>query len=356
MARDKLKGIRISGIACCVPPEVIRTDDFKASLGERSVEKFKKTTGIYQRYGCKRESVITAGDLCCAAAERLLKEKNIDRDSIDAVLFITQSPDYRTPATACVLQYRLGLSRECIAYDINLGCSGYPYGLHAAGAYLQSGFLKKVLLLTGDTGTHADPIESMLFGDAGTATLLEYDPEQPDMAFLLRTQGEGFRYLISPYGQIRHLLDPMAIEKENNYVRSIMDGAEIFNFSIREVPELIQNYMEVFDCKREAFDLFAFHQANKMILQQIIKRSELPKEKCPISIDIYGNTSSASAPLTICDYFNRRNPSVNTKERKRIAVCGYGIGLSWGITSFYIKGEDCLPITITDEAYEDGIV
>ena len=273
MATDRLKGIRIGGIACCVPPDVVKTDDFKASLGERAVEKFKKTTGIYQRQCCKREPIITAGDLCCGAAERLLTEKQIDRSSIDGLIFITQSPDYRTPATACGLQHRLGLSRECLAYDINLGCSGYPYGLPVAGAYLQSGFLKRVLLLTGDTGTLSDPIESMLFGDAGSATLLEYDPEQPDMAFLLRTQGEGFRYLISPYGQIRHLIDPLAAEQETTYVRSMMDGAEIFNFSIREVPELIKDYMESFSYRREDFDLFAFHQANRMILQQIIKRS-----------------------------------------------------------------------------------
>ena len=225
-----------------------------------------------------------------------------------------------------------------------------------AGAYLQSGFFKRVLLLAGETSTHSDPIESMLFGDAGSATLLEYDPEQPDMAFLLRTQGEGFRHLMSPYGQMRHMRAPQEDGENNGYIRGVMDGAEIFNFSIREVPALVNDYMEAFSYKREDFHLFAFHQANRMILQQVIKRSELPKEKCPISIDLYGNTSSASIPLTICDYLNRLNPLAKTAEMKRIAVCGYGIGLSWGITSFFVSGEDCLPITVIHETYEDGIV
>ena len=150
MARSKIKNVRISGITCCVPENIFVIDDFRDELGEKGLAKFKKTTGIKQKHCCTKEHVITTGDLCFAAAEKLIGELQIDRETIDAVILVTQTPDYGImPATACVLQHRLRLSENCMAYDINLGCSGYAYGIHTAGAYLQSGYLKRVLLLVG---------------------------------------------------------------------------------------------------------------------------------------------------------------------------------------------------------------
>lgn len=359
MARDKLKQIRVSGIACCVPENSIDINEFGDALEEKGLEKFKKTTGIYKKHCCKTSHIITAGDLCYTAAERLLKELDVEKSTIDAVIFVSQSADYLMPATACVLQYRLGLSQECLAYDINLGCSGYIYGLHTAGALLQSGNLKKVLFLAGEAAAHTDPVVNMLFGEAGSATLLEYDETGQDMNFLLRTQGKGFRYILAPYGSAtRHDMDlyAQAVCQGERPDKSIMDGAEVFNFSIREVPTLIRDYMDCFDAKPESFDVFALHQANQMILQQIVKRLKLPKEKCPISLDIYGNTSSASVPLTICDYFNRKKPEEKDSRARTILTCGYGVGLSLGVTAFSIPGERCFPVLTTNEAFEDGIL
>lgn len=358
MATDILRQVRVSGIACCVPEPVVRIDDFREELGEKEIKKFKRATGVQQKHCCNRDAVITAGDLCCAAAEKLLTELDIDKQSIDGVIFITQSPDYRRPATACVLQYRLGLREDSLALDINLGCSGYPYGLHLAGAYLQAGHLKKILLLAGEASVHRAPVHNRLFGEAGSATLLEYDPAQEDKTFLLRTMGKGFRHLISPYGGARHGTDPRMVGTKDGEAGygSDMDGIEVFNFSTKEVPILLEDYMSRFEHKKEDFDLFAFHQANKMILQQIILKAGLPKDKCPMCLDIYGNTSSSSVPLAICDYFQRINPEANTEDTKHIAVCGYGVGLSLGICDFTIPGSRCFPVFTTTEAFEDGVL
>ncbi len=356
MALSRLKHVRISGIACCVPENIVDIDEFREEKGVKAIENFKKTTGIYQKHLCEKDHIITTGDLCQAAAEKLFHELSVDRNSIDAVILVTQSPEYPYPATACVLQYRLGLSQECIAYDINLGCSGYVYGLHAAGLYLQTGHLKKVLLLAGEASAHEDPKENLLFGEAGSATLLEYDESQPDMDFLLRTDGEGFRHLVIPWGS-RHPGDDfyVALIKGKEPQRSIMNNAEVFNFSTREVPKLIKSYLEAYDYKLEDFDIFAFHQANLIILERLMKKIKIPKDKYPLSLDIYGNTSSASIPLTICDYFNRHAPQDKNAQVKKIMVCGYGVGLSWGVTSFPISGERCFPVITTNEAFEDGI-
>lgn len=358
MAIDRLKNIRISGIACCVPENIVKTDIFSEDMGEKALKKFKKTTGIEQKHCCRKDHVITTGDLCFAAAEKLIKELDVDRQTIDAVILVTQTPDYGImPATACVLQYRLGLSENCMAYDINLGCSGYPYGIHAAGAYMQSGYLKKVLLLEGEAGAHMVSAENMLFGEAGTATLIEYDEEQPVLTFMMKTQGAGFPYIIAPYG-CRHDSD-LYMEKVmqgEKPAKTLMDGAEVFNFSIREVPILVREYCGAFGYTLDDFDFAALHQANLIILNQIMKKTGLPKAKCPISLDIYGNTSSASVPLTICDYFNRLNPQEKTEEKKKILICGYGVGLSLAISSFEIAGSKCFPVFTTNENFQDGVL
>lgn len=358
MAIDVLENVRVGGIACCVPDHPVNIDEFEPVMGVKALEKFKNTTGIFQKFCCSADHVITAGDLCYAAAERLITELKLEKESIDALILVTQSSDYIQPATACLLQHRLGLSENCLAYDINLGCSGYVYGLHTAAAYLQSGHLKRVLLLAGEANVHAAPVKNMLFGEAGSATLLEYDETCEKTGFLLKTMGEGFRHMVYQYGGYRHGIGPQlegTVPGRGCFI-GMMDGAEVFNFSVRAVPRLCKDYFADFDCKAEEFDLFIFHQANLIILQQIAKRLKLPPEKCPVSLDIYGNTSSASIPLGICDYFNRINTAAKDTGPKKILVCGYGIGLSLGVTSLLVEGKVCLPVIKTDQSYEDGIL
>ena len=360
MAKDRLKSVKIGGIACCVPEATVETDSFYPQMGKEEVEKFKKTTGIRRRHIGYASPAVTASDLCCAAAEQLLNEKHIERDSIDAVLFVTQSADYATPSTACLLQARLGLSQECLAFDINLGCSGYVVALHTAAAYLQSGYLKRVLLLAGEATSHNARYDEkrMLFGEAGSATLLEYEEDAEDMLFMLRTIGEGFRHIITPYGGFRHGFSSEKLQKNEDGVEFFpvrLDNLEVFDFSTRQVPRLFKDFYEAFELTNENFDLFFLHQANQIILKQICKKMKWKSEICPLSLDEYGNTNSASVPLTICDYFNRLNPEAKKEGVKRAAVCGYGVGLSLAAGSVRIDGADCLPVITTDEAFEDGI-
>ncbi len=360
MAKDKLKNVKISGIACCVPEDIIYMEEYNDILGKAEVDKFIKTTGIKQKHCNKSDVVITTGDLCYKAAEKLINELKIDRQSIDVLLLVTQSPDYIEPATACVLQYRLGLSNDCIAYDINLGCSGYVYGLHTAATYLQSGNIKKVLLLAGEVGANISPLDNMLFGEAGTATLLEFDNEQKNISFLFKTIGSGYKHLIYPYGGIRH-----GIGDDNKYVKTShngtkyfvgdMDGTEVFNFTINEVPSLVSEYNDFIGATNSNYDLFILHQANLFILNYLAKKIKISKTLMPISMDIYGNTSSASLALTICDYFNRTNLGDEVKKLN-LLVCGFGIGLSLGITSFEISSDRCFPVICTKEGFEDGII
>lgn len=362
MAVDVISNVSIRGIACAVPDNVVYSEDFEKEFGTTAVKKFVDAAGIKQRYVSSADNRLTTSDLCFAAAEKLFTERQIDRETIDAVILVTQHPDYIScPATACVLQYRLGLSEDCLAYDVNQGCAGYIYGLYIASLHMQSGQLKRVLLLAGDAGHRVSPEDksmAMLFGDAGSATILEYDSTAQDMNFIFKTQGKGFRSIICPCGGSRNRTgNPERIEREEGIVRSdfdgYMDGVAVFNFTIKEVPKLFHEFFDRFHYSNGSFDLVLLHQANKYMLQYICKKLKLPQEKVPLSIERYGNTSSASIPITLCDYFANNKDMDN---RKNIVGSGFGVGLSLGIVNFNIDNKVCLPVIVTDKRFEDGML
>lgn len=350
MAYDTIGNIKIAGICCCVPDDCRKSEDFSDKMDDDKIKQFIETTGIVQTY----QSVdlhTTTSDLCFAAAENLFEKLNVDRSTIDVLILVTQSADYVQPATACVLQHRLNLSVDCIAYDINLGCSGYPFGLHTAALYLQRENINRVLLLIGDSISTEENIDFgeisniMLFGDAGCATLLEKDSSSVPFRFLLKTDGSGFRSIGTHYGGFRHGFG----EK----VRYRMNGADIFAFTLREVPKALKEFYSIFNVEQDEFDVFILHQANLMIVKNIVKKLKLSMDKVPISLDIYGNTSSATIPLGICDYFNRH--CTEKRDSVKMIVSGYGIGLSWGVVSFNIDSDVCLPVITTNKSWDDGI-
>lgn len=369
MAFNTLKNIAIRGIACAVPKMVINAEHYNTLLGGNTVKKIVAMTGIRERHiapcGPGIPS-ITASDLCYEAADRLIAHLNVDRSSIDAVIMVTQYPDYgASPSNACVLQYRLGLSNDCMAYDINQGCTGYIYGLYAGGCHLQGGRNKRILVLAGDAMqkvSEVDKSQMMLFGDCGSATLLECNEEckgtSEDMNFLIKTIGEGFRHLIVPAGGSRHRwADEKKKDRGDGIMRSdfdaYMNGTEVFNFTIREVPKLIKEYYEGMHQDNDTYDLFVFHQANLFMLNYIADKLKIDKAKMPLSLDRYGNTSSASIPLTICDYFNRET---NEDNKLNILACGFGVGLSLGVTNFKLHKMQCLPVIEIDHGWEDGVL
>jgi 3-oxoacyl-[acyl-carrier-protein] synthase-3 len=267
-----------------------------------------------------------SSDLCYGAAVTLLEHLGWERSSVDGLIFVTQTADYVMPSSSCVLQARLGLSSECAAYDVGLGCSGYVYGLWLAALMLQAGGLRRVLLLHGETPTlyadEADRSVSLLFGDAGSATALERQ-EAPDASwtFVLRTDGSGYEHLIVRAGGFRDRFNP---DRRSHYVS--MDGAEVFNFTIRTVPPLIEDTLRAAGLSDGDVDYYVFHQSNRFIIRHLLAKCGLDADKVPMTLDRYGNTGGPSIPLTITRGLDRST----LRRTLRLLLLGYGVGLSWG--------------------------
>lgn len=333
MAQLSISNIRLTAISACVPKQKEMTMGY-AHMPENEKELFIKTTGISERRVASAGT--TCSDLCFTAASDLLKKFNV-KDEIDALIFVSQSPDYFLPATSILLQHRLELKNTCIAFDVNLGCSGYVYGLSILGSMMQGGQIKKALLLAGDKSTlstcYTDKSAYPLFGDAGTATLLEYSQGAPAWDFNLQSDGSGKESIIIEHGHSRHPYDPsseeiMTIDTGIRRAKKhlALNGMEIFNFALKEVAPNIQSLLEQSGRGIDEIDHFIFHQANKLINESVRKKLKAEAAKTPYSIDKFGNTSSASIPLTICNNLKNEIGSQNLT----LLLSGFGVGYSWG--------------------------
>lgn len=332
MALTQIHHVSIRSISAAVPRHVYYTKDYDyISLTERLL--FIKNTGIEERRVAPAD--MTASDLCYASALEVMKNLGWDNSSIDALIFITQSPDFFIPASAIILQKKLGLSKHTIAFDVNLGCSGYVYGLYIVGSMLQSGQIKRAILLAGDKSTlstcYKDKSTYPLFGDAGSATALEYDITAPPMYFNLQTDGSGEDAIKIPHGGSRYHIQPDTFEEieiEPGIIRSKRHlqllGADIFNFALREVSPNAHQLLEYAQHSIENIDYFIFHQANYFMNESVRKKMKIPIEKVPYSIQKFGNTSSASIPLTIVTELREVLGSP-----KKLFLSGFGVGFSW---------------------------
>ena len=348
-------GVAIAGIAAAVPRKTVSVDSYVNVFGSEVVEKFKQKTGILTLHRTGENQ--TAGDLGYSAANHLLEKLSIARDDIGVLVFVSQAPDYRKPATACVLQYRLGLSIECAAFDVGLGCSGFVYGDRIIRALMMSGQAKYGLLIVAETSSkqagEKDKTMAMMFGDAGSAILYEKGVDGQSTT-LLQTDGSRYKNIIVPAGGFRDLHPELSTFKdsegtERSKFEAYMDGMAVFEFSIRDVPNAMNDYLEYIGKQGNDFDYILLHQANHYIIKQIAKRFKVPMDKVPISLDRYGNTSGVTIPLTICDKFG----SSATGDVSLLAA-GFGIGLSLGVTSFKLDIANVFPIIEDDEAYIDG--
>lgn len=358
MSISNISGIKICGIASAVPEAARSLADEAEVFGKENVAKIGESTGVQKRHIA---SSLCASDLCFAAAERLLEEATCKRDSIDALIFVSQTPDYILPATSCSLHHRLNLSKACAAFDLNLGCSGYVYGLWVVSNLIASGSVRSALLLAGDTITRlASPLDrsvALLFGDAGTATLLEKDKNEGDITFVLGTDGDGEDNLIVPAGGFRQPLTESKMkrtERESGNVRSdadlFMNGAEIFSFSLNVVPSMVETLLVKSAWELGDVDAFVMHQANRFILQYLSKRMKLPKDKVVFAMENYGNTSLASIPLAMTTCLADRLKA----ERLRLLLAGFGVGYSWGGASLFC-GKMCMPeLVMVSENLADG--
>jgi 3-oxoacyl-[acyl-carrier-protein] synthase-3 len=289
------------------------------------VDKVVKMAGVRSRHMASDR--ICSSDLCAAAARRVLERLEWDPRSVDALIFVTQSQDYLMPSTACLVQHRLGLSDTCAAFDVGLGCSGYPYALWLASLMLTGGGLARVLVLHGETPTRfadrSDRSVALLFGDAGSATALEAGPGDAGEKwwFVLQTDGSGWRDLIIEGGGFR---DRFPSEPRRHFVS--MNGAAIFNFAVKRVPAVIEDTLKAARVDQEAVDYFVLHQSNLYIMRHLAKRMKVPEAKIPLSIQEFGSAGGPSIPLTLTQGKLQRPAD----RSLRLLLVGYGVGLSWG--------------------------
>lgn len=347
MQSKQFNNVRITGIACAVPNNKVSSDNYINTFGEERVQKFKEATGINARY--LSDGKQTASDLCYVAAKALMEKKNITGDDIDALIFITQKPDYRTPSTAFVIQKRLEIKQDCLVFDINLGCSAFVNGVYFLSGLVESHTVNKALLLIGDADTNhkifEDVSQTMMFGDGGAAILIESG--DGNICGMIRSDGGGYKTLISPMPGYRF---PESISGANVDFSNKMDGNDTFLFTITKVPKLFKEFYKIFSTTNEDYDYFILHQANLMIVNQIAKKLQLPGNKVPISLGEYGNTDGATIPIGIANLCQK----INKPQKLKLITSGYGIGLSWGIVSFELNTEDVLPIIITADYYLEG--
>jgi 3-oxoacyl-[acyl-carrier-protein] synthase-3 len=327
-------------MAACVPSNIIYNKDLGYLIPEEEIEKTINAIGIRERRICDVDTC--SSDLCFRAAKKLIEDNKIDVNTIDVLLFLSQTPDYRMPATAPLIQDRLGLPNTTASLDLVLACSGYVYGLSTAFAYASQQGINRVLLLVGETFTKLtspyDKVNWPLFGDAGTATLIEKG-DYCDSYFELMTDGSGAKSLIIPAGEFRNpaTVENLQItEREEGNRRSdhqiYMDGMDVFNFTLRVVPKSIKNMLTALSIQSDDIDYFLFHQANKFMIDFIVKKLKIDTTKVPYCIDRFGNTSSASIPLTIVSELGGK-----IKEKQKIILCGFGAGLSWGTVYTELK-------------------
>lgn len=352
-------GIKISAVSAAVPTKIVRVSDFADRFDQEHVLKFQESTGIKQfRQTAEHQ---TASDLCFAAAENIIEKKNLDRNEVGAVVFVAHSTDYRRPATACVLHKRLQLRKDCVAFDVNLGCSAFVYGLNIICSIMQSSDMDKALLLVGETLTkmvnEKDQAVRMLFGDGGSAILLEKTETASSIKGLLKTDGEGYRAIIAPGGGYRNMNAPKDdFIWPDGSIRSlyntIMQGEDVFSFTISTVPKTIKQFLAMTETTVDDYDCLAFHQANLYISQLLCKKLKADSSKLPICLDRYGNPSAPAIPLVMCDKYG------NNEEDKELyfLMCGFGVGLSWGVCSAKVNVKDIYPIIETDEIFEEGII
>lgn len=345
-------------MATAVPKNIVTTESYKDRFESEDVDKFILMTGITQTHRCTEYQ--TASDLAYTAADKLLDHKNIDRNEIGALVFGTTSPDYRRPASAFVIQKRLGLSVETAVFDISLGCSSLLYGLQVVASMMSNSDIKKALLVVGDTASKTtnpeDRASIMIVGDSGVAILLEKTEEPVKITSLVRSDGSGYKYLIVPGGGYRNLnasdkVEVCADGSKRSLHNSFMQGTSVFTFTISDVPKLLRDYLSKTKTTVEEYDVFAFHQANLYILKQITKKLKIPFEKMVMSIDRYGNTSGASPIVSLCDKFGNTN-----NQQLKTMLCSFGVGLSWGVTAVDINTSDILPIIVDDTIFEEGII
>ncbi len=348
-----LYNVRIAALRSSVPINEISLEDEAEYYGGslKKIARLRTLLGMDRRRICPPD--VTASDLCAHAASALLETFPDSRNAIDALVFVSQMPDWHQPATACELQHRLGLGRHCAAFDVNQGCAGYVYGLWIGSSLVASGAARQALVLVGDAHSFGRDVRNRItapvFGDAGSATLLVRDENAPPLHFGIGTDGSGFETIIIPAGKARipfirnhaendRLVNDIADADKNIWqlMDTYMDGGAVYDFTMNVVPDHICKMLDYAGATESSVDRLILHQANKQIVENIASKSGFPISKVPFqSFGKYGNTASASIPLAMCDAFGA------LQAPGTVLMCGYGIGLSWASCLCTIDAWNC---------------
>ena len=334
MALWEIKNVAVRGVTGTVPNHAVKTADFDLFTQEEA-ETFDNTVGIKNRYIGSDD--LCTSDLCFDAAERLIAALGWEKESIDVLVFGSVTGDYKTPPTSGILQHRLGLPTSTFVLDIPMGCCGSMYAINVAGNLLSAGSVKRALLLVGDTalrmGSLKDKSRVPLFGDSGTAMAMEYDPTAEKIVIEFNTLGAGYEALITPHGGFRHPITAESFIEEdfgNGIIRApkdtLINGMDVFSFAISRPPISIKKMMVKYDLNADNVDFFLIHQANKLIVDRIVKKMKLPLEKVPYDLQEFGNLGGASVPMLMT-----YNISEELQNRPLTLLCSsFGLGLTWG--------------------------
>lgn len=330
----KLKGIEIATIVSCIPKKKVNLYTFANDFGLNEVSKIIKTTGIESIR--QADYNVTTSDLCIESAKEIIKSNNLSVSDIDAIIFVSQTPDYKAPQTSHIIQDKLKLSEATICFDLPVGCNGYIYGLYQASLLISSNSCKNVLLLSGDTSTklinEKDKSLKMVFGDGASATLIKKGGDE--LSFIIYSDGSLFDRLIIQDGGCRNPINDNSnkinFDSDGNgrtLSNLYMDGMAIFNFAIKRVPPLIEEILDFANWKKDEVDLYGMHQANKFMIDYLRKKCKVSLEKMPVVVDGIGNTGPGTIPILLTE-LNSKNKILN-----KVILCGFGIGLSWGAVS-----------------------
>ncbi len=346
MAFIEVNNIKVKGLTVCVPGNVVENSSYTV-VPEGDRPAFIQAIGIERRRVAP--DGVCASDLCFKAAENLISNLKWNKAEIDLIVFVSQTPDYKMPATSCILQHRLGIPRTCMTIDVSQGCSGYVYGLSVAGSLVSSGSIKKALLLVGNTQNknlnYNDKSTWPLFSDAGSATAIEYCPEGGDNFKLsYMTDGGGEKTIIIPDGGYRNMVSPDSfVEHEydggikRNNLNLFMQGDDVFAFVIGNIPKATKAMYEHFHINPDNIDYFLVHHASQFIINKLKKKLDIPDEKMPIILKDFGNSSNASIPIIMAKELY--NEVLN--KPLQLYVSGFGVGLSLGVGVIILNKPEC---------------
>ena len=335
MAYWNIKNVALRGVTGTVPNNPVKSADLPV-FNQEEADTFDKTVGILSRYIAPEN--ICASDLCQDAGERLLAALGWEKETVDVLLFVSVTGDFRTPPTSPILQDRMGLPNSTFVLDVPMGCCGCIYGITVAGNLLSAGTAKRALVLVGDTGLRMGSMQDKsrvpLFGDSGTAMALEFDPTAEDIVVEMNTLGSGYQALMTPHGGYRHPVTKESFEYEdfgNGIIRApkdaLINGMDVFSFAISKPPISVKNMMERLGLDKDKdIDFFLIHQANKLIVDRIVKKLKLDESKVPYNLQEFGNLGGASIPMlmssSIADELSKRPLS--------LLCSSFGLGLTWG--------------------------